>query len=568
MPYSMTQLPDALLNKSLQTKQIFLAGYTAAVKKGLTEDESLFAGLAAVSNLDKSSRKLSEPLKPKLPAHLAAVLQKRSQDHSEQLPEPSEKAPAIRQAFLGKNALTPDSDRSLVSADFNDKNQLVMQFDTGEKITTKPINIDEKIENYVTLAQTKIQGPEPTGFVNRTDSVLAFNNTNRTFSITPANTEYIVWMAGGEVLKNTQETVVIPNTTALYYIYFDVDDSILKQTSVFNTILFSIHAMVSVVYWQIDQQQAIYFADERHGMVMDGATHSYLHQTFGTQYRSGLGINNIIVDSNGSLAIHAEFAVQNGRIADEDIEITITDNLPQELSSIAQLPVFYRIGSSDNWYKTTADNYPLLLPGDSPSYTGLNLPAYNSLNAGLWTLGEVANNKFFLVHVIATNNINEPIIVILGNTYQTKTAVRAGAQTELANITGLPFAEFVPLGTVIYEAALSYANSANARIVSTEEGGSYIDWRSSNSLTAVISPAVPNNVVKGYFTTVNLTANTPLAITHNLQLINQNAFTINCMLNNQQVHVDSSSIDVNSINISSAVSISGLIVTVTGFSSL
>jgi len=44
----MTQLPDALLNKSLQTKQIFLAGYTAAVKKGLTEDESLFAGLAAV----------------------------------------------------------------------------------------------------------------------------------------------------------------------------------------------------------------------------------------------------------------------------------------------------------------------------------------------------------------------------------------------------------------------------------------------------------------------------------------------------------------------------------------
>lgn len=568
MPYSMTQLPDVIANKSLQAKKVFLDSYTSAVSKGLTENESMFAGIAAVTNLEKSTRRALEPLKPKVPAHLSAVLQKRSQGYSEPLPEPDEKPQYIKQAFLGKNALVPDPERSLVSADFNEKNQLVMQFDTGEKITTKPINVDENIENYVTLSQTKIQGPEPTGFVNRTDSVIAFNNTTRIFSIAPAATAYIVWMAGGEVVKNTQETVVIPNTTALYYIYFDVDDGLLKQTSVFNTILFSKHAMVSVVYWQLDQQQAIYFADERHGMVMDGATHSYLHQTFGTQYRSGLAINNIIVDSNGSLAIHAEFAVQNGRIADEDIEITITDNLPQELSSIAQLPVFYRIGSANNWYKTTADNYPLLLPGDSPSYTGLNLPAYNSLVAGLWTLGEVANNKFFLIHVVATNNINEPIIVILGNTYQTKSAVRAGAQTELANITGLPFSEFVPLGTIIYEAAIGYANSANARIVSTEDGGAYIDWRASNSLTTVLSPAIPNNVVKGYFTTVSLTANTPLVITHNLQLLNQNTFTINCMLNNQQVQVDASSIDSNSISISSAISITGLIVTITGFSSL
>ena len=486
MPYSMTQLPDALLNKSLQTKQIFLAGYTAAVKKGLTEDESLFAGLAAVSNLDKSSRKLSEPLKPKLPAHLAAVLQKRSQGPSEQLPEPSEKAATIHQAFLGKNALTPDSDRSLVSADFNEKNQLVMQFDTGEKITTKPINIDEKIENYVAISQSsQLAGmQEPTGFVNRTSSSLAFNNTTRTLTIAPVATSYVIWLAGSEVAKTTTDSVVIPNTTALYYIYFDVDDGLLKVTGTFSTILFSKHAMVSILYWQVDQQQAIYFADERHGMIMDGATHSYLHLTNGTVYRSGLGLTNILVDQTGALSAHAQLGVLDGRIADEDIDITISNNAPQQLSTIARLPVFYRVGSNNTWYKTTADDYPLLLPGDSPSYTGLNFPAYNYLTGSVWALGQVENSKFFLVHILATNNINEPVIAVLGGTYANKPAVQSAARTELLGIVGLPFAEFLPIATVIYQVSTTYANVTKSRLVSTDTGAAYVDWREITSLSA------------------------------------------------------------------------------------
>lgn len=568
MPYSMTKLPEAIANKSEKSKRIFLSAYESAISKGLTDSESLFAGIAAVKNSEAMLKKPSEPLKPKLPSHLSAVLQKRAVEPPSPVAEPLEKQQPIKQAFLGKNALVPDPERSLVSADFNEKNQLVMQFDTGEKIVTKPINVDENIENYVTLSQAKIQGPEPTGFVNRTDSAISFNNTTRTFTIAPVADAYVLWLAGGEVYKKETNTVTISNTTGLHYIYFDADDGLLKSTTVFNTNIFSKHAVVSILFWQIDQQQAIYFADERHGMVMDGATHAYLHQTFGAQYRSGLAITGITADANGSLASHAQFGLQNGRIADEDIEITITDNLPQELSTVAQLPVFYRQGAATNWYKTTADNYPLLLPGDSIYYTGTSRPAYNHEVAGTWSIDEVANNRFFLIHVLATNNINEPVIVVLGNTYQTKSAVRAGAQTELANITGLPFAEFVPLATVIYEAADAYANSANARVVSAEDGGSYIDWRSSDNLSASVSPAVPTNVVKGYFTTVNLTANTPLVISHNLQLVNQNAFTINCMLNNQQVQVDSTSIDINSINISSAISITGLIVTVTGFSSL
>jgi hypothetical protein len=482
----MTQLPDVIANKSLQAKKVFLDSYTSAISKGLTENESMFAGIAAVTNLEKSTRKALEPLKPKVPAHLSAVLQKRSQGYSEQLPEPDEKPQHIKQAFLGKNALVPDPERSLVSADFNAKNQLVLQFDTGEKITTKPINVDETIESYVSISQANQLSAtqEPTGFVNRTDSVLAFNNTTRTFSIAPASTEYIVWMAGAEVVKTAIETVVVPNTTGLYYIYFDVDDKALKITGVFTTMLFSKQAMVSIVYWQVDQQQAIYFADERHGMIMDGATHSYLHLTNGTVYRSGLGLTNITVDQTGALSAHAQLGVLDGRIADEDIDITIANNAPQQLSTIARLPVFYRVGSNNTWYKTTADNYPLLLPGDSPSYTGLNFPAYNYSNAGVWALGQVENSKFFLVHILATNNINEPVIAVLGGTYNTKPLVQSAARTELLGIVGLPFAEFLPVATVIYQVSTTYANVTKSRLVSTDTGAAYVDWREITSLSA------------------------------------------------------------------------------------
>ena len=296
MPYSLDKLPDAVKNKSEKAKKAFLSAYNSAKDRGLTDEESLFAGLAAMKNAEQSGKavkKALEPLKPKAPAHLAAVLQKRAVEPSDSLPEPSVKTNTIKQEFLGKNALVADPERSLVAADFNEKNQLVLQFDTGEKITTKPINIDENIENYVTLSQEKIQGPEPTGFVNRTDSQLSFNNTTRTFTIAQESTGYMLWLAGGEIHKVQSDSITIPNTTGLYYIYFDVDDSALKYTGTYTSTLLARQAMVSILYWQVDQQQAIYFADERHGMLMDGVTQAYLHQTNGTVYRSGLGLTDM-----------------------------------------------------------------------------------------------------------------------------------------------------------------------------------------------------------------------------------------------------------------------------------
>jgi len=72
---------------------------------------------------------------------------------------------------------------------------------------------------------------------------------------------------------------------------------------------------------------------------------------------------------------------------------------------------------------------------------------------------------------------------------------------------------------------------------------------------------------KTYFaSSVSVTANTPFTVTHNLGLQNRNAFTINVMNSaHSAISVDVDSVDANSLTITSAVSLTGLSITIIGF---
>ena len=175
---------------------------------------------------------------------------------------------------------------------------------------------------------------------------------------------------------------------------------------------------------------------------------------------------------------HFRFGVQDGVIADEDITIEIKDNLPQELSPLAIVPVYYRIGSDSvpNWYKKEANTCPLIKSLDVVHFTGQRV-AYNTKVSDSWVLQSVPNNQFVLAHILATNDIQNPIVCVLGNTYNTKSQARENAKTELNQMQGLPFLEFVKLGTVIYETSDSYQNTYKAKVVSTEDNKPYVDLR-------------------------------------------------------------------------------------------
>lgn len=320
--------------------------------------------------------------------------------------------------------------------------------------------IDTNIDAYRELQK------EPTGFPNRTDSTTSFNDGTREFTIAPAVTSFDVYIKGNKFTKSASETITILNTAGNHYIFYDVN-GVLSQTQVVDSDFFQNNAFVSIVYWNTDTSLHTYFAEERHGVVMDGMTHSYLHTVFGARYLSGGALQNFNVDGTGNLASNAQFTSDSGSIRDEDILV--------QYVAQAQIPILYRQGVL--WRKKAADAFPVIYSGTA-GYTGANgrLP-YNHLVSGNWQLTQVTNNDFVLVHIFATNDKDNPVVGVQGiNQYTTLSSARTGALTEITTLSGLPLTEFVALGSVVFETANTYANTPKARIRSVN-GGDYVDFR-------------------------------------------------------------------------------------------
>ena len=455
--------------KSLKLRELFAKAANTALSKGMNEEEATFAGTKAVRIEENKSIK-PKATAPKIPSHLQVL-----KDIANKQAEPTQVIEKVRDVSV------PTA--NLISADIDKTGHLVLVMSDGTRVTTKNPIPKETINQNVTVAndlRPLLAMNEPTGFATRTTSQLAFNDATRTFTISAVDNEFSFWLHANEVTRES-ESVQLPNVSGLYFIYFDYPDNELKYTTLPSSELFLEKALVSIVYWKSETQSHVYFADERHGMVMDGATHQHMHLSLGAQYRKGLGLYNFIADGTGNLNTHAQFACDSGQIADEDIIIDIIDGQDQTLSMALNAPVYYRYGNTtNNWCKTPISQFPLILGGESPYYTGTR-PAYNHQLDGVWLLDEVPNNQFVLVHLAATNDIENPVVAILGQTYNTKSAARTGANTEFALMTGLPFAEFVKLGSVIYQTSDTYTNIPKARVVSTDDGLDYIDYRKTNA---------------------------------------------------------------------------------------
>lgn len=306
---------------------------------------------------------------------------------------------------------------------------------------------------------------EPVGFKDPDNVSMSINDATRTVTISPVSGSFTYFVSGKKFTSSGAKSITWSNSEGLHFIYLD-DTEALKEITVFDPELITDNTFVCIVYWDPVANKHIYFANERHGIHMATYTHLYLHNTRGAQFDRGLALNDIIEDADGSNSAHAKFTVKTGVIWDEDIKI----NIPAQTS----FPVFYKSGSV--WKRKEAGEFPIIHSGLG-LYSG-NRIAYNLNNNGSWSLVETDNNKWVLVHVFATNDIEYPVVCIQGQQqYNSKTDARNGAKNELQQLSGLPFAEFVPLGSVIYETKDSYTNSIKARIVSTDTGEEYEDHR-------------------------------------------------------------------------------------------
>jgi hypothetical protein len=312
-------------------------------------------------------------------------------------------------------------------------------------------------------------GIEPVGFPNRDDSEYSFNPTTRTFTISPTGSSYDFYTEGGvKYTKTTDQTTVIPDTEGNHFIYFDTS-GVLQNTMTWTDDLVLKYAYVVGLYWDADNNEAILLGEERHGRIMSGATHLHWHRTFGTSYYSGLGLNSVLTDEDGSSDTHCQLGTDSGYFADEDIIHAVAAK-----TAPAQIAVVYRSGAAGYWRRDTPTNFPV-----KPYPSGR--VAWNEWTGSTWQQTQASNNSYVCCHLFLINDPDQWWWSIQGQAeYGNLAAAQQGAKTELANLVlnGLPAAEFLAAATLIVQTANGYSNAIKGRFRSTDEGGDWLDWRS------------------------------------------------------------------------------------------
>jgi hypothetical protein len=322
---------------------------------------------------------------------------------------------------------------------------------------------------------------EPMGHTDKTQSNLSFNSSTRTFSISPVSTSFELWCRGIKHTYFSTQSISIPNSTGLYYFFFD-QNGVIQYDSDFFDLEFEVPT--AYIYWNASASQAVYFGDERHGITLDWQTHEYLHRTRGAAYANGFGIANYTITGTGNLDSDAQFDLFDGTFFDEDLEVkVIHSNSPaanswqQDLQGPARIPVLWRSGSA--WVLDTSTNFAIK--------AGINRPAYNKNNGGNWTAIDATVNKFLTVYITATNNLNHPIISILGQDEYSNIADALIVHFANLDLSGFPSLEFRPLYQIVYQVG-TYNNSIKARFRDV------VDYRVAGTLTGVTATNGASNL--------------------------------------------------------------------------
>ena len=306
---------------------------------------------------------------------------------------------------------------------------------------------------------------EPNGFENRLHSEISFQNSIRTFTISPNSTDghtsYYVW-AGGvrrQIVNNL--TISLPTTTGLYYIYFNSSGNLSHRTSYFDL---KIDTPVAYIYWNAVTETAELFGDLRHDATLDWSTQRYLHDTFGVVVSSGFNLQGYTLEGDGSLDSHAQVGLANGTIHNADIVVTVTHSaapvlgdFEQKLSFPAEVPVMYQSGATGIWTVDGATTYPIKTSGTTIQY--------NVNNAGAWSTQPLTSGYYMSTWLLVSTNLEYPILSLLGqNQYATQGEAEASDFDDL-DLTNIPTKDLKPIWKLVWRSDSTYPNSPNAILV-------------------------------------------------------------------------------------------------------
>ena len=155
---------------------------------------------------------------------------------------------------------------------------------------------------------------------------------------------------------------------------------------------------------------------------------------------------------------------------DEDIKHDVALNAVDD-----NIPVLYRDGADGDWRMDASTPFPGIKATDRLYW--------NEDTGSTWQLTEAATQDFVLAHLFAFPGLNYDsgsYAIIMGqNTYLTANEARAGATIEIAALQfgAMPSQEFVTVATFILQTATNYSNTLAAKIVATDLGDDFVDFR-------------------------------------------------------------------------------------------
>ncbi len=311
-------------------------------------------------------------------------------------------------------------------------------------------------------------------FINRTsgfdeaggpDSVIAFDNNTRVFSISPATNKFAFWQFIVRIAffkRYEPMELEIPDEEGLYLIYLfrDEEDKTHKRQKLFYTKnptldetreIYLNRVIVAWVYWACDLQEALYFGDSRHGSEWNPQMHWWTHQTLNSLRQDGLAVHDMDFDTDGSENGDYQFGITAGSLWHEDIlwemeAVGTADALPVWFFDAAGLPRF-----------TSQTGKKFL-------NTGTGRVAHNSPAGGL---AEAPDMHFVVYHLFATNCKLHPVISVAGKaSHATQGAAVGSIEAEVTDLRlQLPHSNLMHIGSFVLQTSDSFTNSGRTRIV-------------------------------------------------------------------------------------------------------
>jgi len=306
------------------------------------------------------------------------------------------------------------------------------------------------------------------GFEDPDNVTLAWDNVTRTFTISPISGSFSFYAGGTLYSKSAAQSISIPDVTGNYYFYFNTS-GVLTVGTAFDDNFILLYAFAAKLYYNATTNLAVPDAViEMHQSYVPSQVHLYLHGVMGCRYDQAIGglLPIITVDGDGSQNAHIQVAASAGALWDDAVRVTI----PSRLITDA-IPKLYLTGSGADWTFAEATAQMVVT-------TGSGRAAFNQFVTGSWTLTEVTNNNYVLLHLFAFPGFTKRWLIVVGQAqYATIALAQAAAQTEIKNIVQIPLPEALPVATFIAQTSDTYTNSVKSRLVSVSAGNGFIDWR-------------------------------------------------------------------------------------------